>query len=523
MKIKEIEQKYSFKFIGVSEEKDGVIYLDARKDDFLKACLALHAELGSPVKIFFADDDRGDAENFCLYCGFEDAARGKWMFVRLMVARSAPEFPSLAKEIFSANLFEKEILEMFGIIPIGNPDTRRLSLHDEIWPCGAYPLRKDFNSNSECKGEHGIYKFKKIEGVGVFEVPVGPVHAGIIGPGHFRFSVAGEPIINLEIRLGFTHKGIEKLMEGKKIYEAARLAECVTGDSSFAHSLALCNAVEKICGTICPENAELARAIFLELERMHNHIIDIGTMALDVAYSFPHAYASVMKEYLLTVNEKLTGSRYLKSVCVPGGVSKDVSGTDSIFVSGCMDEVMKDFKELKEMLLSNASFMDRVDSTGVLGRKIAEDLGVSGLVARASGIDLDLRKDFSGVYRKVKFNIAKEVSGDVLARLSIRMKEFEESANLVKQFAAMLKEGDAYRAEITEIKQGFALGYAEGWRGPVIYWVRLSSEGIIERCKIVDPSFNNWQGLAYALPGNIIPDFPLINKSFNLSYSGNDL
>ena len=493
MKIEEIEQKYSFKFIGVPEEKGGVIYLDVRKDDFLKACLALHAELGSPVKIFFADDDRGDVENFCLYCGFEDAVRGKWMFVRLMVARSAPEFPSLAKEIFSANLFEKEIFEMFGIIPVGNPDTRRLRLHDEVWPCGAYPLRKDFNLNSECKGERGIYKFKKIEGSGVFEVPVGPVHAGIIGPGHFRFSVAGEPIINLEIRLG------------------------------FAHSLALCNAVEKICGTICPENAELARAIFLELERMHNHIIDIGTMALDVAYSFPHAYASVMKEYLLTVNEKLTGSRYLRSACIPGGVSKDISGADSIFVSGCMDEVMKDFRELKEMLFSNASFMDRVDSTGVLGRKVAEDLGVTGLAARASGIDLDLRKDFSGIYRKVKFNTAKEVSGDVLARLSVRMKEFEESAKLVKQFVAMLKEGEAYRLEIAEIKQGFALGYAEGWRGPVIYWVRLSSEGIIERCKIVDPSFNNWQGLAYALPGNIIPDFPLINKSFNLSYSGNDL
>jgi len=223
---------------------------------------------------------------------------------------------------------------------------------------------------------------------------VGPVHAGIIGPGHFRFSVAGEPVINLEIRLGFTHRGVEKILEKKTIQAAARAAECVSGDAVFAHALAFCSTVENISGVIIPEKASYLRGIFLELERMYNHALDIGTMALDTGFSFPHAYAQVMKEYLLVLNEKLTGSRYLKGICVPGGISKELTEKDSKYIADCVEEVMKDFKELKAMIYSTSSFMDRVENTGVLSKKLAQDLGVTGMAARASGIDNDLRKDF---------------------------------------------------------------------------------------------------------------------------------
>ena len=521
-KLKEIEEKYGVKFRNVSEQNARELYLDTTAEEFPKICLALHKGLGSPVRMLFAEDDTAGGK-FRIYCGFESASTARWVFAKLEIPKDNPVFPSLSKEIYSANLFEREISEMFGIEPKESPDTRRLNLHTEVWPQGSYPLRKNFVLNKALEKPIAKYKFRKIEGEGVFEVPVGPVHAGIIGPGHFRFSVAGEPVINLEIRLGFTHRGVEKLFENKTPRDAARLAECVSGDSVFAHTLAFCEAVENISGVKVPEKATFERCIFLELERMHNHVIDIGTMALDAGFSFPHAYAQVMKEYLLALNEKLTGSRYLKGACVPGGVSKDIAELNAKYTAACVENVMKDFRELKGMIYAASSFMDRVETTGVLTKKAAEDLGVSGMAARASGIDKDLRKDFPGAYSKTGFKTAKGTAGDALARLNIRVKEFEESARLVTHFAGMLKDGQPCLAEKFKPEEGFGLGFCEGWRGPVLYWVRINKDGEIERCKIVDPSFNNWQGLAFAVPGNIIPDFPLCNKSFNLSYSGNDL
>jgi len=522
-KLNEIEKNSGVKFRDLAERGSRELCLGVTAEDFLKACLCLHKELDSPVRIFFAEDDTVSRGVYRLYCGFEAAKYGQWVFACLDVPKEKPVFPSLAREIFSASLFEREIYEMFGLEPVGSPDARRLRLHDEVWPAGAYPLRKDFVAGAGRGKASGRYAFKKIEGEGVFEVAVGPVHAGIIGPGHFRFSAAGEPVINLELRLGFTHRGVEKLFEGKTPAEGTRLAERVSGDSVFAHSLAFCDAVEKTAQVELPEKALYERVIFLELERMHNHVIDIGTIALDVGYSFPHAYAQVMKEYLLALNEELTGSRYLKGVCVPGGVSVDLTAQAAARLSGSVDAVMKDFAELKKMLYTNSSFMDRVETTGVLGRKIALDLGVTGPAARASGIDRDLRKDFPGVYAAAGFRAAKETAGDALARLNIRVAEFEESARLVKYFSALLKDGGPRSAGPVEPGEGSALGFCEGWRGPVLYRVRIGARGVIERCKIVDPSFNNWQGLAFAVPGNIIPDFPLCNKSFNLSYSGGDL
>jgi Ni,Fe-hydrogenase III large subunit len=326
----------------------------------------------------------------------------------------------------------------------------------------------------------------------------------------------------LEIRLGFTHRGVEKLFEGKKYSDAVRLAECVSGDSVFAHSLAFTRAAEKISGVPVPAQAGYLRAIFLELERMYNHTNDIGGIAVDVGFSFPAAYASLMKETILRLNEKLTGNRYLKNVNVEGGGSADISEAGKEMLLDSVKEIRGDFADLVKILYGSVSFMDRVDTTGILKKKTAEDLGVVGLAARASGIARDLRKDFPGVYKEAGFKIAVQEAGDVLSRLKVRIFEFEESCRLIEFFAGKLIEGEKMNAG-AELKAGSALGYAEGWRGPVLYWLKTDSTGLIERCKIVDPSFHNWQGLSYAVLGNIIPDFPLCNKSFDLSYSGNDL
>jgi Ni,Fe-hydrogenase III large subunit/Ni,Fe-hydrogenase III component G len=506
--------------LAFSQDYPDEIRIRVEQGSFKDAALALHKILSSPVMMLFAADERAQTNNFAINAVFASLKNGQWVILSADIPQDNPCFHSLAKNMHSASLFERDIREMFGIEPKGNPDLRRLNLHDEVCPEGNFPLRKDFRKIQP--GNTREYKFGKVEGDGVFEVPVGPVHAGIIGPGHFRFSVAGEPIINLEPRLGFTHRGIEKLFEGKRYSEAIQLAECVSGDSVFAHSLAFVMAAEKISRISITEQTAFLRAIFLELERMYNHVNDIGGMALDVGFSFPAALASVIKEAILQLNEKLSASRYLKNVNLIGEllVELDKGKKDLLFTA--LKQIEDDFKELSRILNGSVSFMDRVDSTGVLLRKTAENLGVVGLVGRASGVPRDLRKQLSGIYKEAKFKMAVEESGDCLARLKVRIFEFEESIRLIREFARNSDNCEKIKVDL-KFQSGSALGYAEGWRGPVLYWLKTDNAGQIDRCKIVDPSFHNWQGLSYAVLGNIIPDFPLCNKSFDLSYSGNDL
>ncbi len=513
------------------------LYIDVTSGEFRSRCLELHKRFASPVMMYFSVDERSRKKSFAVYCVFLDTTESRWVIVRMYLPEGASGFESISKDVFSASLFEREIKEMFGFEPSGNPDPRRLNLHDEVWPDGFYPLRKDFAPPGRVQKTAGSYRFKRVEGEGIFEVPVGPVHAGIIGPGHFRFSAAGEPIINLEARLGFTHRGVEKLFEGMSAGSeaAARFSECVSGDSAFAYSAAYCMGIEKILGIRPPLRAQYLRGIFLELERMYNHANDIGGMAVDVGFSFPNAFASIIKERILALNEKISGSRYLKGINKVGGVSKDLDGPKKDVLLSSLDGISEDFTQLKAMLTSSISFMDRVDKTGILKKKTAVDLGIVGLAARASGIATDIRRVFPGVYSNAKFNLIKEDEGDVLARLNVRLREFEESARLIREFTRNMEPGDICAAvnPVRELrisngvkiepKEGCGIGCIEGWRGPVMYWIKTDAAGLIERCKITDPSFHNWQGLCFAVLGNIIPDFPLCNKSFDLSYSGNDL
>ena len=509
-----------FKVLAVTAPYPDEIVIQVAAADFKRVCLVLHEHLSSPVMSFFAVDERQKQDKFILYCYFINAPQGQWVAVCQDISPGEPYFESLARDIYSTHLFEREIWEMFGLEPRGNPDLRRLRLHDEVWPAGNYPLRKDFREI--IAGEKKDYKFTRVEGEGIFEVPVGPVHAGIIGPGHFRFSVAGEPIINLESRLGFTHRGVEKLFEGKSLAAGLPLAECVSGDSAIAHSLAFSLAAEKIAGLTVSKKAAYCRAIVLELERMYNHVNDIGGIALDVGFSFPSALAAIIKESILQANERLTGSRYQKGVNKLGGISLEMKPEQQEELTTSLSRINDDFRALVEILDSSVSFMDRVDSTGKLKKEIAEDLGVLGLAGRASGIPLDLRKHFPGVYQEAKLKIITGQAGDVLARLRVRIEEFKESERLIAGFIAKANPAETIDNKFNPAS-GSALGYSEGWRGPVLYWLKTNPDGIIERCKITDPSFHNWPGLSYAVMGEIIPDFPLCNKSFDLSYAGNDL
>jgi len=494
------------------------------RKDFRQACLYMYTRLRSPVMALFALDERAATGNFEVRCVFLAREISRWCTIVILVPGEDPVFDSLAKEMYSASFFEREIQEMFGIIPQGNPDARSLCLHEEVWPRGSFPLRKDFVRSPDAPAPAG-YTFNRVEGEGVFEVPVGPVHAGIIGPGHFRFSVAGEPIINLELRLGFTHRGVEKLFEGRDIREGLELSERVAGDSVIAHSWAFCRAVETCLGISIDQDAFGVRAISLELERIYNHLTGIAGIALDVGFSFPSQYAQLLKEKILRLNKELCGHRYLKGVLAVGGVK-------TIFERGILDammerlaEVMRDMGELRAMLYGSVSFMDRVDETGILRKKTAHDYGVVGLAARASGISFDLRRQFPEGYAAAGFHPVKQEKGDVLSRLRVRLDEIGESARLIGYFAKNMvhAQSPASGAPGRLCAAGsHALGAVEGARGPVMYWVKIQ-DNRIRRCKIVDASFLNWQGLTLAVLGNIVPDFPVCNKSFDLSYAGNDL
>ncbi len=518
--ILRIKNKFpEFAAISVTRKYPDEVCIKIDPAIFKSTCLVLHKILPSPVMMLFALDQRAESGMFAINCVFVDFKNRQWVIVSMDIPLENPGFESLAKSIYSASLFEREIREMFGIEPKGNPDLRRLNLHDEVCPQGNFPLRKDFQKIQP--GNLAEYKFARVEGEGIFEVPVGPVHAGIIGPGHFRFSAAGEPIINLESRLGFTHRGVEKLLEGKSWAQAIELSECVAGDSAFSHSIAFTQALEKIFGLTVDIQTNYTRAVCLELERMYNHANDIGGMATDVGFSFPAAFASVIKEAILQLNERISGSRYLKKVNRLGTTAVSWDENKKKHLLDSLKKIKRDFNELVDILNFSVSFMDRLDAAGVLRKKTAQDLGIVGLAARASGIPTDLRKYFPGVYKEAKFKMAIQESGDVLARYRIRISEFEESCRLIEELAGKIVDQEN-KIEL-KFKEGSGLGYAEGWRGPVLYWVKLGADGLIQRCKIVDPSFHNWQGLSYAVLGNIIPDFPLCNKSFDLSYPGNDL
>jgi Ni,Fe-hydrogenase III large subunit len=348
------------------------------------------------------------------------------------------------------------------------------------------------------------------------------VHAGVIEPGHFRFSVVGETIIHMRSRLYFTHKGTEKLFEGRRPEEGVELAERVSGDTSVGHALAYCQAVEAAAHVEVPRRARYLRVLLLELERLYNHIADFGAIANDTGFAVAQAHCSRIRERLLRLNKRVTGSRLLRGAITPGGVLIDLP--DGAGVTDEVESALADFNEVVEICLANTLVLDRLDGTGVLSRAAAVDQGVLGVVARASGLDIDARRDHPfAAYEELAFSVPVLSSGDVKARALVRVEETRQSARLVRQACLALPPGPTLAPLDGIAPFEPAFGIVEGWRGRIVHWLAAAADGRLHRVKIVDPSFLNWPALAIALGDCIVPDFPLCNKSFNQSYSGNDL
>jgi Ni,Fe-hydrogenase III large subunit len=348
------------------------------------------------------------------------------------------------------------------------------------------------------------------------------VHAGVIEPGHFRFSVLGETIIRMKSRLYFTHKGTEKLFEGRTPMGGVELAERVSGDTSVGHALAYAQAVEAASGTTVPRRARFARTILLELERLYNHAADVGAIANDTGFAIAHAHCYRIRERLLRLNKQLTGSRLLRGVIVPGGIVRDLTASADLVAE--IHAVLTDFEDVAALCLHNTLLVDRLENTGVLDTASAREYGVLGVVARASGIDIDSRRDHpSAAYDELTPHVAVRPEGDVKARTIVRVEEIRQSAALIQRAWRELPDGPLAAPLGTPEAYRPAFGIVEGWRGRIVHLVLFDAEGRLHRVKIVDPSFFNWPALSQALVDAIVPDFPLCNKSFNQSYSGNDL
>lgn len=441
----------------------------------------------------------------------------------LMLAREQDglPYPGLEEMFPAASRMQRAIADLSGLRST-DPDTRRWLRH-AAWPENFHPLVDEHVPPAPQSPAVDDYPFVRVEGEGVHEIPVGPVHAGIIEPGHFRFSVVGEKVLKLEERLGYVHKGIERRFTELPILEGHRLAARVSGDSAVAFSWAYCQALEGLSGAEIPPRAAWLRALALELERIANHLGDLGALGNDAGFAFGLAQFSRLKEQVLRATERALGQRYLLDVVVPGGVRADIDAAAADALRACVAQVASEVRELRDIYDEHAGVRDRFTGAGVLTPSLAMRLGVVGLAGRASGQAFDLRVDLPcPPYDEIRPAKVCRSEGDVAARVAVRFDEVMESCRLVARLLARLPEGE-YRTVVPAPPAGVAVGLIESWRGPVLVGLEAGPGGTIRRCHPHDPSWQNWPALEHAIMDNIVPDFPLINKSFNLSYSGHDL
>jgi len=472
----------------------------------------------------FASDERKAAGNFLLHHVWSLPGQRAFLRIAAPIDPADPAYPSIASKYPAANWFEREVMDFFGLAPQGHPNPSRVALHDD-WPDAAWALRKDFPMQAAVPREPGdFHPFRPVTGEGVFQIPVGPVHAGIIEPGHFRFGVAGEPVLYLQLRLFYVHKGTEKRFEQLPWRHGLFLAESISGDTAVGHALAYAHAIERLADVAVPPRARALRVVLLELERIYNHTADIGALATDVAFAVPASRAQALREGLVRLQDQLFGTRLLRGAIALGGVKRDLMPEGRGRLRAHLQAFEKEFDDLITLLIDAGTFTDRIDGTGILSTQAARDLGIVGMAARASGVDTDFRRDHPhDAYEGLRFSVPLEEGGDVRARLMVRAREVEQSLQMLHQVLDAMPDTPIAAPLPRQLPgRSSALGWAEAWRGPCTHWIATDDRGEITRVKVTDPSFLNWPGLVLAVPGNIVPDFPVINKSFNLSYSGTD-
>jgi len=426
-------------------------------------------------------------------------------------------YPSVGARHPPAIRLERAIRDLFGIEAARATDARP-------WlDLGFWDVRHPLGKKHAAK-KHTPYIFLAAEGEGLHQIPVGPVHAGIIEPGHFRFTCNGEHVVRLEQRLGYVHKGIESLMAGASLDDAAKLASRTSGDSTVAYAFAFAQAAEAALQIKAPPRATYLRVLMAELERLANHVGDIGAICNDASFALMHAQCSVLRERTLRAAEACFGHRLMMDAIVPGGNARDITADGASHVRNLLAEIHRVFPRLVELYDNTASLQDRTVTTGIVKADYARQFGTGGYVGRACGRTFDARRmPGYAPYDALQFEVPVLEAGDVNARVWIRIREVEQSLTLIEQVLGRLPKGDVRTAVKSKGEPCEGLALVEAFRGDVLVWLRLDGKGRVERCHLRDASWFQWPLLETAIEGNIVADFPLCNKSFNCSYSGHDL
>ena len=443
--------------------------------------------------------------------------------VELPVAAANPVYPDLSGVFPAANRMQRAARDLLGLVPEGVDVDSRPWLRHGAWRDGEFPMRRDFGRTTPPESTPDDYAFVRVEGDGVHEIAVGPIHAGIIEPGHFRFSVVGEKVLRLEAHLGYVHKGIERRFEDFAVEDGYRLAGRVSGDSTVAYAWAYAQAAEAVLVVRPPPRALWLRALMLERERVANHLGDLGALGNDGGFGFALAQFMRLKEDWLRVNEAAFGHRFMMDRVVPGGVEVDPGPARLEELARQAHEVLREVNTLRGIFDEHSGLQDRFLTAGRVSPSLAHELGLTGLAGRASGQAHDLRADHPAPpYDALKVRKVVHQAGDVAARVNARFDEIGESMRLLTAIVEGMPAGDV-RVALPRARDGaLGVGWIEGWRGPVLVVLEAGAGERIRRCHAHDPSWHNWPVLEHAVIGNIVPDFPLINKSFNLSYSGVD-
>ncbi|NTV28690.1 MAG: hydrogenase [Candidatus Omnitrophica bacterium] len=443
--------------------------------------------------------------------GFDEEAQ--LQIVSTLVPADRAQYEALTPDLLQAHWFEREIAEQWAVRPAGHPWLKPIRRHGNYR--GVADIWQDISNP---------HPFFAIDGDEVHEVGVGPVHAGIIEPGHFRFQCHGEEIIHLEVQLGYQHRGIERMMCGKDLRRAVLLSECIAGDTSVGHSMAFCEVTESLAGCLVSPRAQAIRAVALELERVANHVGDLGALGMDVGFLPTSGYFGRMRGDYLNLLLALTGNRFGKGLCRPGGVLFDIDESMAEDLCRKLKHYKKEFDQVSDLLFTRPSVLARFEDVGTLSRKTAQKIGLVGPAGRASQLELDVRINYpSGMWQFHHVPISLGATGDVFARAFVRRQEVLRSLEFLLKILPTLPKGNLMTPLANFMPDTFAVSMVEGWRGEIMHVGITNSEGGFARYKIKDPSFHNWFGLVLAVRNEEISDFPLCNKSFNLSYCGHDL
>ncbi|MBI4605810.1 MAG: NADH-quinone oxidoreductase subunit C [Planctomycetes bacterium] len=479
----------------------------------LREAVLRSVEAGSRLSAFFGAPAAKGVRLHAVLAQPEDGA------FAILAADAGESFPSLTPACPEAHLFEREIAEQWGVRPEGHPWLKPVRFH------------RSYRSGTDAWGrapgepiEPGVTEFFRVEGPEVHEVAVGPVHAGVIEPGHFRFQCEGETVHHLEVSLGYQHRGVERALAGGPDKRTLHYVETLAGDTTVGHATAHAEVVEALGGSAAPARAQAVRAVALELERLANHAGDLGALAGDIGFQPTAAFCGRLRGDFLNLTALLCGSRFGRGLVRPGGAGFDLDEERAARGSERIQAALRDMAGAAGLLWSTSSVLARFENTGRVTREDCVRLGLVGVAARACGLERDARAEFpSGIYRVAQVPVSTWRTGDVFARAYVRWLEVQRSAAFVVEQIRALPGGLVRSGVGSLAPDSIALSLVEGWRGEICHVALTDSRGRFARYKVVDPSFHNWQGLAAAMRGQQISDFPLCNKSFNLSYCGQDL